>query len=617
MVLAAVAAAGNARAEHPDSAEPQQDVERAYSPVVRDTTATNLYWGDTHLHTNNSGDAFALGNESLSGEDAFRFARGEEVRSSSGQPVKLRRPLDFLAVSDHAEYLGVHVLAKNKSPLLDSWEQGKRWAELLATGAREKMMAEFANLMVNHPVSENIPASVLEPVWHEVIATADRFNDPGHFTAFSAYEWTSNVGGDNLHRVVLFKDGADKVGRVLPFSGLESTDPERLWAALEAYERETEGEVIAIPHNGNLSNGRMFAPRTLQDDAFTPDYAATRSRWEPVVEVTQMKGDSETHPTLSPTDEFANFERWDTSNVAFTQPKQPWMLQYEYARSALREGLRHEAALGTNPFKFGMIGGTDSHTGLSTAVEGNFFGKYAESEPGRERLRHKIGRRYIENWQVGASGLAAVWASENTREAIFEAFERREVYATTGSRIALRFFGGWEFDADDVLRPEFVRLGYRNGVPMGGDLKAAPKGRSPRFMVMAARDPDGANLDRIQIVKGWLDAQGESHEAIYDVALSDGRRVDLATGKAPPVVSTVDVDHATYYNRIGDAELAAVWTDPDFDPGQRAFYYVRVIEIPTPRWTAYDVAFFGKSAPPNVPMVVQDRAYSSPIWYMP
>jgi hypothetical protein len=425
------------------------------------------------------------------------------------------------------------------------------------------------------------------------------------------------IGGDNLHRVVLFRDGADKASQVLPFTAQDSTDPEDLWKALADYEQKTGGQILAIAHNGNVSNGRMFAPQTLAGKPLDSDYSGRRVRWEPVYEVTQVKGDGEAHPTLSPTDEFADFETWDRGNITLTAPKQPWMLRYEYARSGLLEGLAHEAKTGINPFKFGMIGSTDSHTGLSTATEDNFFGKFPESEPQPERIRNKMAGLLQESWELGASGLAAVWAPENTREALFDAFRRREVYGTTGSRITLRFFGGWDFAAADVRRPDYARIGYAKGVPMGGDLLRNDKVRAPAFMVAAARDPDEANLDRIQIVKGWLDAKGVTHERIYDVALSDGRKVDPKTGQAPAVGSTVDVANATYSNSIGAPELATVWSDPDFDPAQSAFYYVRVLEIPKPRWTAYDAKYFRLKLPAEVRTTVQDRAYSSPIWYHP
>ncbi|MDG1215325.1 MAG: DUF3604 domain-containing protein [Luminiphilus sp.] len=594
---------------------PADPASKAYSPVIRNAS-TNLYWGDTHVHSNRSGDAFSMGNENLSPADSYRFARGETIVSSTGQSVRLRRPLDFLAVADHSEYLGVHVLLKNKSPLLDSWEMGKRWAKLLAQNAYNEMLAEYADITFNKTAGD-MPAEVVGPVWVESVNTADRFNDPGQFTAFSAYEWTSMIDGDNLHRVVLFKDSADKVTKTLPFSPLVTTDPERLWDVLETYERETGGEVFAIPHNSNVSNGRMFVPTKVNGEPMTEQYVTRRSRWEPIVEVTQTKGDSESHPSLSPTDEFADFEKWDTANVSFSAPKQPWMLQYEYARQALREGLKQESILQTNPFKFGMIGSTDSHTGLSTAAEDNFFGKFVDSEPSDSRMDRWIGGVYTPITSLSASGLAAVWAGENTRGEIFASFKRREVYATSGSRILLRFFGGWDFEDGDVTRPDFDRVGYAKGVPMGGDLYAAPKGTAPRFMIAAARDPDGANLDRIQIIKGWMDAQGDTFETVYDVALSDERTVDPKTGKAPSVGSTVNLAVPTYHNTIGEAVLTSVWSDPDFDPSLRAFYYVRVLEIPTPRWSAFDAVFYNKTPASDVPMVVQDRAYSSPIWYTP
>lgn len=604
-----------------------------YSPPLRPPAQTNLYWGDTHLHTRNSADAFSVGNEAVTPEDAFRFARGETIVASTGVRAKLRRPYDFLAVSDHAEYMGIYVrLQKGGDPRLERWEVGRGWAELLrrrdaraaAAGVGHshsddsKVLGKgFADAIQSKDPKFRVPAGIQESIWVEAARTADRFNEPGRFTALIAYEWTSMIGGDNLHRVVLYRDGADKAAQLLPFTAQDSTDPEDLWRALADYEKRTGGQVLAIAHNGNVSNGRMFAPQTLAGKGLDSDYARRRIRWEPVYEVTQMKGDGEAHPTLSPTDEFADFETWDQGNITLSAPKQPWMLQYEYARSGLREGLAHEAKLGVNPFKFGMTGGTDSHTGLSTTAEDNFFGKFPESEPQPNRIHHRMAGVLQESWELGASGLAAVWAPENTREAIFDAFRRKEVYGTTGSRIMLRFFGGWDFAPSDVRRPDYARIGYSKGVPMGGDLPGTGSRGAPTFMVVAAKDPDEANLDRIQIVKGWLDAKHTTHEKIYDVALSDGRKVDPKTGKAPPVGNTVDVVNATYSNSIGDPELATVWTDPDFDPEQRAFYYVRVLEIPKPRWTTYDAKFFGIALPASVPTTVQDRAYSSPIWYQP
>lgn len=587
----------------------------AYSPHVREPV-TNLYWGDTHLHTRLSADAYITGTRATA-DQAYRFARGETVIVDNGLPVRLRRPLDFLAVTDHAEYMGIYERLAAGDSALSNWEVGQRWAELLARDEANELAVAFSDAIQSDDPAYRVSDPVRRNIWKEAAEVADRYNEPGLFTAFVAYEWTSMVSGDNLHRVVLYRDDAERAARKLPFTAQHSLDPEDLWAALADYEEDTGGQVLAIAHNGNVSNGRMFSPTRENGVPIDGDYASRRARWEPVYEVTQVKGDGETHPYLSPDDEFADFETWDEGNITLSAGKEDRMLQYEYARSAFREGLRHEAALGANPFKFGLIGSTDAHTAVSTASEDNFFGKFLKSEPGPGRTRRKMAGVLQESWQLGASGLAAIWAEENTREALFDAMKRREVYATTGPRITLRFFGGWEFAPDHLESPDYERLGYRKGVPMGGDLADAPSGESPRFMIVAARDPDGANLDRVQVVKGWLDADGRTHETIHDVALSDGRHVNPDTGKAPPVGNTADVAGASYTNSIGEPGFALVWRDPDFDPGEPAFYYVRVLEIPTPRWTAYDARYFKIEVPDAAPMVLQDRAYSSPIWYTP
>jgi hypothetical protein len=385
----------------------------------------------------------------------------------------------------------------------------------------------------------------------------------------------------------------------------DSQNVEDLWAYMADYEEKTGGEALAIPHNGNLTKGNLFAPTNYYGEPIDLDYLKARRRWEPLVEVTQIKGDSETHPLLSPTDEFANFERWPPY-----RPTTRENAQYEYARYGLMWGLDYQARTGINPFKFGMVGSTDSHTGLSAIAEDNFGGNFALIEPTRFRA--------VGSWWFSASGLAAVWATGNTRAEIFQAMERREVYATTGTRMTVRFFGGWDFDGPDAQSSRLVELGYSRGVPMGGDLVSAPDGRAPKFLIRAVRDPEGANLDRVQVVKGWRDDAGEVHERVYDVALSDGRKL-RGKRKPKPVGSTVDLDTATYSNSIGDPELAVVWEDPDFDAAELAFYYVRVLEIPTPRWTAYDATFYGTadSIPDAAPMTVQERAYTSPIWYTP
>jgi hypothetical protein len=407
---------------------------------------------------------------------------------------------------------------------------------------------------------------------------------------------------------------------MLPYTATDSIDPEDLWTWMASYEEKTGGQVLAIPHNGNLSNGMMFAVETMGGEPLSRDYAERRQQWEPLYEVTQIKGDGEAHPFLSPNDEFADYESWDVSNLNFSEPKTDEMFQHEYAREALKLGLQLESDLGANPFKFGMVGSTDAHTSLSAVEEENFFGKHSGAEPSPERIDHPVMRgadgQGILGWEQAASGYAAVWATENTREALFDAMRRKETYATTGSRIMVRFFGGWEFVASDANTRQPAEVGYTKGVPMGGDLANAPSGRAPTFLVGALKDPFGANLDRIQIVKGWVDAQGARHEKVYDVIWS-GDRSPGADGKLPPVGNTVDVANATWTNTIGATELITAWEDPEFDPSVRAFYYARVIEIPTPRWTAYDANRFSIRVDDEVRMVNQERAYTSPIWYTP
>jgi len=464
-------------------------------------------------------------------------------------------------------------------------------------------------------------------MWERITSFAEQFNQPGIFTALHGFEWTSSPEGNNLHRVVIFRDDKDRVDRVLPFSVYDSADPEDLWDYLAAYEEETGGAALAIPHNGNLSNGLMFDIETFGGQPLDRAYAERRIRWEPLYEVTQIKGDGEAHPFLSPNDEFADYGTWDKGSFG-AEPKVDEMLQHEYARSALKLGLQLEEQLGANPYKFGMIGSSDSHTSLATTREENYFGKASPVEPTANpaRFEEKITGLLEEpggpdisqrHYNTLAAGLAAVWATENTREALFDAMQRKEVYATTGTRMTVRIFAGWDFVADDVLRADFADTGYTGGVPMGGDLSEAPSGAAPKFMVRALRDPDGANLDRIQIVKGWLDASGELNERVYDVAVSDGRTIEPDGRCRVPVGDTVDVATATFTNSIGDALLMGFWEDPDFEPDRRAFYYVRVLEIPTPRWTTYDAAYFGVDLPTDVPASQQERAYTSPIWYTP
>ncbi len=428
----------------------------------------------------------------------------------------------------------------------------------------------------------------------------------------------------NLHRVVIFKDGQDKAGQVLPFSTFDSPDPEKLWDYMADYESKTGGSVLAIPHNGNLSNGLMFAVDRLNGKPIDAQYADTRMLWEPLYEVTQIKGDGEAHPKLSPADEFADYGTWDKGDFAGFNPKSVSLLPYEYARPALQIGLQQQKKIGINPFKFGMVGSTDSHTSLASTREENFWGKMPSAEPSPDRYRHYVIRALSGNealstfeYETLAAGLVATWARENTREALFDAMQKKETYATTGTRIVVRFFAGWDYDKDDVFRPDAVSIGYDKGVSMGGDLTKGPAGKAPSFLVGALKDPWSGNLDRIQIVKGWVDDDGKRQERIYDVAVSDGRAIDADGRCRTPVGDTVNESDASYLNNIGDAELRAVWTDPEFNPKHSAVYYARVLEIPTPTWQAHDVKFFGITMPDGVPLSHQERAYTSPIWYTP
>jgi hypothetical protein len=592
-----------------------------YSPYVDQHFPQDVYFGDTHLHTSWSADA-GLAGATLGPDFAYRVARGETVTSQTGLPFKLVRPLDFVVIADHAENIGIYDYLDRADPILKESENGRKWLEYFQAGEGIKAAYEWSafNAEGKDPIDS---VEMRSQVWERVIQNAEEYNEPGIFTAFIGFEWTSGPGSNNLHRNVIFRDGGDRARQTAPFSAFDSDDPEDLWAYLDAYEEQTLGRVLAIPHNGNLSNGMMFMLETFDGKRFDKGYAERRQRFERIVEVTQPKGTGEAHPLLSPDDEFADFELMDKSNLTGTVAKTPEMIKTEYAREALKLGLSEEARLGVNPFKFGMVGSTDSHNAIPSTREENWFGKIHFVEPSPHRrdgffIESPVDPSYsIRDVDLGASGLAAVWATENTREAIWDALARREVFATSGTRLRVRVFAGWDFEEAEVQRPDFAQQGYTRGVPMGGDLRRAPEGAAPTFMVRALRDPDGANLDRIQIIKGWHDEDGETHERIYDIAVSDGRRIGPDGRCREPVGNTVDVANATYTNDIGAAVLAAHWEDPEFNPDRRAFYYVRVIEIPTPRWTAYDAKYFDIDMPESTAMEVTDRAYTSPIWYTP
>ena len=613
--------------ENPDSMLSEQYTGTSFSPYAGRDFPTSPLWGDTHLHTGNSFDAGAFG-ATLLPEDAFQFARGDEIVSSTGIPVKLSRPLDWLVVSDHSDNMGFFPdLRVGKEHILAD-PMGREWYDRIQQGEGVGVAYEMIGLFANGKFPDSLmywpDTEPYKTVWQRTIDAAEQYNDPGQFSAIIGYEWTSLISGNNMHRVVIYRDGADRASQMVPYTTYPpfgSPNPRDLWKWLGSYEDTTDGDILAIAHNGNLSNGIMF-PTAEQFDGrqLDKEYVTERARWEPLYEVTQIKGDGETHPFLSPDDEFADYENWDIGNLDVVPAiKTDDMLAREYAREALKTGLALEASLGTNPYKFGMVGSTDSHTGLATAQEDNFFGKHSGAEPKPERMEHpffKNEKGSILGWGMVASGLAAVYAKDNTRESIFDAMVRKEVYATTGSRMLVRFFGGWEYTDVDMSSRNPAFAGYQKGVPMGGDLPARSGDQPPTFMVLALRDPIGGNLDRIQVVKGWMDSRGETHEKVYD-AVWAGDRVPGKNGTLPPVGNTVDAASANFSNTIGSSELMTVWTDPDFDPRQSAFYYARVIEIPTPRWSTIEAFRFGIPIPEGAPVSTQERAYTSPIWYSP
>lgn len=589
-------------------------------PAVKDSPLREVYWGDTHNHTGNSFDVFLFGTPNSTPEIAYRFARGEEVVSpTTGKPWKLSKPLDFLVVADHAELFGsIPLMYENKPGIADT-KTGKAFLAIAPDKSEEGMQKVYdilnyagfdqpneANLSAKDLVND-LGGAKVKDAWVRYIETADDYNDPGTFTTLIGWEWSSNNGGANLHRVIFMPQGSDVASQFIPYSALESDDPEDLWAWLDATSQKTGAEFVAIPHNPNISLGLMFAETRLNGKPIDADYARMRMKWERAVEITQIKGDSEAHPALSPNDEFADFETYD---FALTPDgSRPAPTKADYVRSGLKTGLELEQKVGVNPYKVGLIGSTDSHTGMSAAEETHFAGK-GQHDATPEKRPHPTGIGSSKGWDMGAAGWVGVWAESNSRQSLVDAFQRKEVYATTGPRITLRVFGGFGFSEED-LGPEMARTGYRKGVPMGGELYRQAGGSSPGFLISAMKDPDGANLDRVQIIKGWLNEEGVAEETIYDVALSDGR-----TDGSISVGNTVDLSTGRYTNTIGASELSVFWTDPEFSPEQNAFYYVRALEIPTPRYSLLDAIKLGIDvAETGHEATIQERVYSSPIWY--
>jgi hypothetical protein len=632
LLLAAVAAA-QAQSRGPtlsdigeiQPADPSKFYKKpGYSPYAGKHYPERPYFGDEHVHTGWSVDA-GMSGATLTPVEATRFARGEEVVSTSGQPVRLSRPLDWVAITDHSDGMGTIAGIRDANPEMMRDPTLKRWHDMMAKGAAEAGKATME--LIAAQSNKRLPPAITDPkfaksYWEQNTTIAEKYNEPGRFTTLIGYEWTSNAGGgDNLHRNVIYRDGKKVADQVLPMTTFVSENPEDLWKWMADFEKKTGGKVLAIPHNGNLSNGRMFELQMFGGGPMTAEWARQRQQWEPLFEAIQMKGQSESHPSLSVTDEFAvGYELWDRGNLILV-PKKPGMIEHEYLREALKNGLMVEQQLGVNPFKYGMAGGTDTHNGLTAAEENNFFAKFVSAEPRPDRWNEdalKFGGRVVKGWEMTAAGYTAVWATENTRAALWDAMKRRETYATSGPRMVVRFFGSYDFVPFDARTRDPAIMGYTKGVPMGGELKKAPQGKAPTFLVAAMKDPLSGNLDRIQIIKGWLDKSGKPQEKIFNIVWSSPDKRKLSTdGKLPAVGNTVDLQTATWTNTIGDPELITVWKDPEFDPALKAFYYARVLEIPTPRWTAYDAAYFKVKMDPKVPMITQERAFTSPIWYSP
>jgi hypothetical protein len=589
------------------------------SAVEKKRVETHLYWGDVHLHSNFSLDAYATGNTTITPDLAYRYARGIAIRQPGiDRKVQIRRPLDFLAVTDHAEFLGLQVMLDNRDPLLTSTPWGvkvlaahvdpRSGGVMRATGgALSPDTAERREMM-----SQIFSDKVRSASWGAEVDAANRNYLPGTFTTLFGWEWTAMPGGKNLHRIVVSNADGEAAKSFIPYDNSASMRPEDLFKWLSATKARTGIDFVSIPHNSNISGGLMFQMTDSDGNPISADYARTRAMWEPLMEVTQAKGTSEAHPEISTNDEFADFEI--RRKLLAGQPTPPD--EADYARSALLRGLLIQGKVGANPYKFGMIGSTDSHTGMSTVQESDYTGKLVSDAP---LSSHVISQRPVifPAWEMSASGRVAAWANENTRQGIFSAFKRKEVYATTGTRIALRFFGGYSYSAADAQARDIASVGYGKGIPMGGDLTNAPGGKAPTFLIWAVKDPLSGNLDRVQVVKGWLGADGKTHEKIYNAVWS-GNRKPGADGKLPAVGNTVELKTGLYTNSIGAVQLATVWRDPDFKPGESAFYYLRVLEIPTPRHSLYDAIALGiDPKDTKQAATIQERAYSSPIWYTP
>lgn len=610
--------------ENPDLVEPASstiatNLEQIEQELLEQKTAgynelRNPYFGQTHMHTGWSFDE-AIYNVTLGPDNTYRHARGEKVKHPAGYDVQLKLPLDFTVVSDHAEYLGVLVRMYDENDPLSKHPLAEK---IVGSGNDiKKSTAAFYGLVkqtiqadgTTKPDATLNTAELKRTIWDEYIAITDEYYEPGKFTTLVGYEWSSQPNMSNLHRNVIFRSSKNLP---VPFSYFDSGRPEDLWAWMDQ-QRSDGHTLLAIPHNGNLSNGLMFSMEDSDGNPITKEYAQARMRNEKLTEIIQTKGQSETHPLMAANDEFAGFEIW-TKPVG--GPGTVKVKEGNYVRNALRNGLLLEKKIGVNPFKYGVVGGGDIHTSIVSHEEYQHTGEHnLKSGTPQERLQQQPPNEPSKIEQ-GTAGLSNVWAEENTRESIYDAMERGESWATSGPRITARVFAGFNFDQQTIATVQWVARGYAEGAPMGGELSSAPAGKSPSLMIWTLKGPNSGNLDRVQVIKGWIDNNGEPQDKIYNVAWS-GQRSLNENGKLPAVGNTVDIKNASYTNTIGTTELKTVWQDPDFNPAQTSFYYVRVLEIPTPRWSTYDAKQLGIEPPRDFPATIQERAWTSPIWYRP
>jgi len=614
-------AAPDAARKATEAPAPAQPVAQVSAAAPQPNPERNAYFGETHIHTSWSVDAWVMGNRLTGPADAYKYAKGGTIKHPMGFDIRIDTPMDFMGVTDHSEYVGITREANTPGSYVSTLPaaQPMIMKDPNSSAEQNRVFTYLLSLTSKPPIKAFMDPKITSTVWKENVKIADEANEPDKFTAFCSYEWTSMPGNRNMHRNVFFR-ACDKVPPY-PFSSFDSNKPTELWNWMDA-QRKSGNEVLAISHNANLSDGWMYPTDVDQTTGRPIDaaWAEARMRNERLVEIKQGKGQSETHPLLSPNDEFASYELFEVLLGLPGDSGRIDRVHGSYGRQALKDGITMQDVRGYNPYKFGMAGGSDSHNSAVAYRQDNFFGMHADADGTLERrFAGVLIGGTMDSRLVNPGGLTGVWAEENTRASLWDAMYRKETFGVSGPHIKVRFFGGWGYDRGVANAADWVKQSYAGGVPMGADLPPMPaggKGTAPRFVVWAVKDPASANLDRIQVVKGWTQ-NGQSFEKVYDVAWAGDRKPDKWSGRVPAIRSTVDFEKATYTNDVGVTELKTVWTDPDFDAGQHAFYYARVLEIPTPRWTLIQAVKSGLPPPDVVPLTGQERAWSSPIWYAP